>query len=60
MLRVGSSKKLDPTHNTSTNIFASNNHELTLMNLKSYLNDFLKFKSWDLASMLGLADFSGT
>ena len=27
---------------------------------QSYFNGFLRLKSWDFASMLGLADMSGT
>ena len=61
MLRIGSSKMLDPTLSTSPEIFL---HEMlknmTLVDYNSCCNDFSRLKSWDVASMLGLADMSGT
>jgi hypothetical protein len=55
------SKKLDPTLNTSiVNIFAQNNQDPPLMITNFIFNGFLKLKNWDFASMLGLANMSGT
>ena len=36
------------------NIFAYNNQDSTLNDNPPYFNGFLKLKSWDFASMLGL------
>ena len=55
MLRVGSSKKHE-----SHKYFIQNNQDPTSMDIKPYCNGFLRLKSWDFASMLGLASMSGT
>ena len=51
MLTVGSSKKLDPTLNTSPMSFFA---------YRLYCNYFLRLKSWDFAFVLGLANMCGT
>ena len=58
MLKIGLSKKLDPNLNTNpVNIL----HKLIKNPTSMIINHgFLRLKNWDLASMLGLANMSGT
>ena len=59
MLSVGLSTKLDLTLKTSLpNMFALNYEDLTFMMINHILM-VLRLKSWDFASMLGLANMSG-
>ena len=55
MLRVGSSKTLNPSRNTSPKIYVCKRRKSIYD-----FNDFLRIKSWDFVSILGLADMSGT
>ena len=57
MLRVGSSKKLDTSRNTSPKILL---HKVIKILLKLYFDGLLRLKSWDFASMLRLVDMNGT
>jgi hypothetical protein len=50
VLRVGFSKKLDPTLNTSSDNFAINNQDNA--DIKLHVNGFLRLKTWVFASML--------
>ena len=52
MSRAGSSNKLDPILNTKS----VNNQDLLIMINNHIFNGFLRFKSWDFASMLGLVN----
>ena len=61
---LGRAKKLDPTCNTSLEVFLHKNknkiQNLASMDINYTFNGFLRLKSRDFASMLELADTRGT
>ena len=60
VLRVESSKNMDATPNMSPEIIYIKYLRFDFNGYTPYLNGFLRLKSWDFASMLILANMSGT